>query len=77
MAVLNIKNLPDDVHRRLKERASHSHRSVSQEVIHILVQALATVPDRSLAELRGLGAEVWADVDVQGYVDGERSAWDG
>jgi plasmid stability protein len=77
MAILNIKNLPDDLDRRLKERAKHSHRSVSQEVIHILAQVLSPQPERSLADLRGLGREIWADVDVHDYIDQERSAWDG
>jgi hypothetical protein len=32
---------------------------------------------RSLLELRGLGKDIWQDVDVSGYVNGERSSWSG
>lgn len=32
---------------------------------------------RSLLELRGLGKEVWRDVDVKDYIDQERSSWNG
>lgn len=36
MAILNIKNLPDGLYERLKVRAEQQHRSVAQEVTHIL-----------------------------------------
>jgi len=28
-----------------------------------------------IAELRGLGREIWEGVDVQDYIDGEREDW--
>ena len=31
---------------------------------------------RRLAELEGLGAELWAGIDAQQYVDRQRSEWD-
>src|SRR5882724_11955796 len=33
MAVLNIKNLPDSLYRKLQARAKRQHRSVAQEVL--------------------------------------------
>ena len=36
MAVLNIKNLPDFLYRKLQARAKRQHRSVAQEVTHLL-----------------------------------------
>lgn len=36
MATLNIKGLPDRLYRRLKRRARERHRSLAQEVTHIL-----------------------------------------
>ena len=32
---------------------------------------------RSLLELEGLGQEIWQKADVDGYLRGERSSWDG
>ncbi len=32
-------------------------------------------PDDILAQLRGLHKEVWADVDVEDYINEERDAW--
>ena len=36
MATLNIKNLPDRLYRKIQARAVREHRSIAQEVIHIL-----------------------------------------
>jgi len=35
MAILNVKNLPDPLYRKLRERARRQHRSISQEVVHL------------------------------------------
>lgn len=40
MPALVIKNLPPELHRRLKERARNHHRSMTQEAIEILENAL-------------------------------------
>ncbi len=32
---------------------------------------------RSIFELKGLGKEIWQDIDVREYLDGERSSWSG
>ena len=38
MATLTIRNLPEEVHERLKERAKRNRRSLNQEVIAELVE---------------------------------------
>ncbi len=43
MPTLTIKGLPDDLYRRLKERARANHRSLNREVIVCLEQA-TTLP---------------------------------
>lgn len=76
MATLNVKNLPDRLYKKLKARAKRDHRSVAQEVTHILVQALEE-PDRlSIMDLRGLGKELWNGIDPAHHVERERSSWD-
>lgn len=42
MAVLNIRNLSDDVHRRLRMRAARLGRSMEAEARRILERELAT-----------------------------------
>jgi len=41
MVGLVIKNLPDELHRKLKERAKRHHRSMTKEAIVQLEKALA------------------------------------
>jgi plasmid stability protein len=75
MATLNVKNVPDTLYKALKARAESRHRSVAQEVTHILSEVLAQQP-LSILELEGLGRELWAGVDAARHVDEERASWD-
>ncbi len=44
MPALVIKQLPAELHQRLKEDAAQHHRSMTQQAIVILEQALHRVP---------------------------------
>ncbi|MDX1531627.1 MAG: Arc family DNA-binding protein [Rhodothermales bacterium] len=44
MATITLKNVPDDLHRRLKERAARHHRSLNREAIRCLEEAVAADP---------------------------------
>lgn len=75
MATLNVKNVPDALYEALKARAESRHRSVAQEVTHILSEVLT--PQRlSILDLEGLGKEVWSGVDAARHVEAERASWD-
>jgi plasmid stability protein len=76
MATLNIKGLPDRLHRKLRARAKQNHRSISQEVTHILTEALEEPEPLSILELQGLGKELWRDTTASEHVDAERRSWD-
>ena len=76
MSILNIKNFPDELYERLRERARQDRRSISQEVIQLLAEALAAERPRSVLELRGLGKTVWSEVDAGRHVARERDSWD-
>lgn len=56
MANLTIRNLPDEVHARLKEQAKRNRRSLNQEVIAELAAALPESADDRAAVAR----ERWA-----------------
>jgi len=71
MAVLNIKNLPDALYKKLQARARRQHRSVAQEVTHLLSDALET------PEPLWLGKEHWRGVDPSDHIEKERASWDG
>ena len=76
MATLNIRNLPDALHEKLKARAKRNHRSVAQEVTFLLSAALDTPPPLSIMDLQGLGKALWHDADATAHVEAERAAWD-
>lgn len=76
MATLNIKNLPDRLYRKIQARANREHRSIAQEVIHILSQATENTAPLSILELQGLGKEVWRKVDAGKHIEKERREWD-
>ncbi|HEY7475681.1 MAG TPA: hypothetical protein VH679_11755 [Vicinamibacterales bacterium] len=76
MATLNVKNLPDGLYRKLRTRARRQRRSVAQEVIHLLNDVLTAPAPVSILELRGLGKEIWRNVDAGAHVKRERSGWD-
>ncbi|HME21947.1 MAG TPA: Arc family DNA-binding protein [Acetobacteraceae bacterium] len=45
---LSIKNAPDDVVRRLRERARNNHRSLQGELLAIIEEAVRPPPARYL-----------------------------
>ena len=47
---LSIKNAPDDVVRRLKERAKKHHRSLQGELLAIIEEAADRSPRLTVAE---------------------------
>ena len=75
MAILNIKSVPEPLYRKLQARAKRERRSVTQEVLHILDQAVAESPQLSILDLQGLGKDVWRNIDVDQYLRTERDAW--
>ena len=57
MATLNIENFPDALYAALKARAEARHRSVAEEVTHILSEAIGQEP-LSILDLQGLVEEL-------------------
>ncbi len=52
MAILHVRNVPDDLYERLRLRAKAARRSVSAEVIALLEQELG-MNRRSVREILG------------------------
>jgi hypothetical protein len=76
MATLNIKNFPDALYKKLQARAKRERRSVTQEVTHLLSEAIDASKPLSILELRGLGKEHWQSVEATSHVQHERASWD-
>jgi antitoxin FitA len=62
---LSIKNVPDEIVQRLRQRAARRHRSLQGELLAIIEHAVrseqALTPAELLAEVRGLGLHTPAD----------------
>ena len=71
MAVLNIRNLSEDVHQRLRERAERNHRSMEAEARTILTDVLLTErkPCHSLEQVREIIEAHYGDQKPTGVVD--------
>jgi plasmid stability protein len=58
---LSIKNVPDTLANRLRQRAEQAHRSLQGELMAILEEAVfgldALTPNEALEEVRRLGLE--------------------
>jgi antitoxin FitA len=66
---LSIKNVPDEVVQRLRQRAARRHRSLQGELLAIIEDAVRSeqqlTPAKLLAEVRGLGLRTPPDsVDI-------------
>ena len=63
---LSITNVPDEMVRRLKERAARHHRSLQGELMAILEEAMGAsrplTPDEVLTRVRQLGLSTPRDV---------------
>jgi plasmid stability protein len=76
MAILNIKKFPNSLYKKLQAQAKRQHRSVAQEVTHLLSAALESPKPLSILELKGLGKKHWREIDAANHVERERISWD-
>jgi plasmid stability protein len=64
---LSIKNVPDELAERLRERARRAHRSLQGELMVILEEAVgdrrSMSPAEVLAAVRELGVSTGADAE--------------
>lgn len=74
MATLHIEDVPDVLHERLQDRAESEHRSLAQQVIHLLEESAGKQKHHSILGLRGLGKELWKDIDPVEHVRRERDS---
>lgn len=70
---------PEELARAgIEELLARPEGSLTPEDLAGLLRPRVTLKQRrSIMELEGLGSHIWADVDVQAYVDRERASWDG
>ncbi|MGB3582022.1 MAG: Arc family DNA-binding protein [Roseiarcus sp.] len=73
---LSIKNVPEDVVRRLRQRAAQRHRSLQGELLAIIDEAVQPErelsPAELLAEVRALGLRTPGDAAAIVRADRDR-----
>lgn len=72
MKTLQIRNVPEDVHRRLKVRAAQSGRSMSELVLEELQRSLDRPTRAELMERIASRGSVDVEVDSEAAVRAER-----
>ena len=65
MATLTLKNIPDELHAKLKESAERNRRSLNSEILMRLESAF-TAP---VVDVREHGRRLKAFIDGQSFVD--------
>lgn len=63
MATLHVRNVPDDLYDRLKQRAAAERRTLSGEVIAILEDELGSAPKPNAADLEHLKESARAEYE--------------
>lgn len=84
MATLVIRNLPEPLHRKLKERAERNHRSLTKEAVALIEAAVAgaspttgtAAAQDALSALIAAGEELARQgVDVRAWAQRSREVW--
>jgi len=71
-------NVYNDVLRRVQGLSPDDQLRLLEDVASLVRRKVATqARRRSILELRGLGKEIWQDIDAQEYIDQERASWNG
>lgn len=77
MSTLQVRNLPDELHARLGERAQRVGVSMSEYVTRVLRDDLARpLVDDWVASVRGVGDDERRPIDVVGVLDDVRVEYD-
>lgn len=74
MAALQLRDVPDDVHRELKVRASRAGQSLSEYTLAVLQQHVATPTLAEIAERISLRSPVEVSTPVAELIRAERDA---
>ncbi len=72
---MNKTTKMDNIIQKIEELDYISKIDVMSRIISMLKKTQNASPSRSLTEIKGLGKEVWQDINVESYISKEREAW--
>lgn len=61
----------------IKELGLSDQLRLLEEMAGIIRNNASSLKTRSILELQGKGKDIWEKIDVQEYIDKERSSWNG
>jgi hypothetical protein len=70
--------VPNIQYEKARQQVKALSRSEKETLLIELAEELKSNSETtSIMQLQGLGKEIWANVDVQEYLDEERASWNG
>ncbi len=63
--------------RAIRELAPEDRLDILVDITNMLRATPPFQPRHSVLELEGLGAELWQSIDVDEYIEAERTSWNG
>ena len=67
----------DEILSRIQLLPPEDQLQLLADLALMLRNQVTAEPQHSIMELKGLGKEVWQDIDVEKYIEEERNSWDG
>jgi hypothetical protein len=67
----------DEILSRIQLLPPEDQLQLLADLALMLRHQVTAEPQHSIMELKGLGKEVWQDIDVEKYIEEERNSWDG
>lgn len=71
----NSIRLPKEVSEKLKLKEGMELKVISDEVDGVLILKVVEGKNKDFSGIKGIGKEIWKDVDAQEYVAQERNEW--
>ncbi len=71
----NSIKLPKEVSEKLKLKEGMELKVISDEVDGVLILKVVEEKNKDFSGIKGIGKELWKDIDAQEYVTQERNEW--
>lgn len=71
----NYIKLPKEVSEKLKLKEGMELKVISDEVDGVLILKVVEEKNKDFSGIKGIGKELWKDIDAQEYVTQERNEW--
>ena len=71
-STININNIIQEI-----EALDYTNKiNVMSKIISMLKHSQKETTSTSITKIKGLGKEIWQDVNIETYINKEREAWD-